>query len=175
MSGIDLDFRVDLEKNIFWYHIDKLVPFQGDLVDMRDKKAEKLERSLKRYFIKPFMVWCAPDEKVYILDGHQRRKKLLGMGYKGDVPCVAVRCENEKEAKDMILKFRSQHGEILDDNKLHEFIEINCLEWEDVKKECDFPELNMGAFEQSYYADNPPDLPKEKEPTVCPKCGYEWN
>lgn len=173
----ELDFRIDPGKFGFWYDLDKLVPFQGDLVEMKEKKADKLERSLKRYFIKPFMVWCAPDNNVYILDGHQRRKKMIDKGFIGQVPCVGVKCDNEKEAKDMILKFRSQHGEILDDSKLNEFIETNFLDWEDVKAECDFPELNMGTFEMSYYEE--PEI-KEKEvdelgtDNECPKCHYKW-
>ena len=171
----DLDFRIDKGKFGFWYDLDKLIPFQGKLVGMKDKKADKLGKSLKKYMIDPFMVWQAPDENVYILDGHQRRKKLLENGFAGQVPCVGVRCKSEREAKEMILAFRSQYGEILEREHLYEFIEENNLDWaNDLKYYTDFTEINIGTFDQEFYQDNPPDLPKDKKKTTCPECGCEF-
>jgi hypothetical protein len=136
-----LDFRIDKGKFGFWYDFDKLIPFQGELVEMTERKAGKLIKSLEKYYIDPFLVWCAPDENVYILGGHQRQKVMKAEGFTGQVPCVPIRCNNEKEAKEFILKYRSQYGDMPGD-KLHEHLEVNDLDYQVLKDEIDFAGMN---------------------------------
>jgi hypothetical protein len=142
---------------------------------MTDRRAEKLEISLKKCLIDSFKVWCAPDGKIYILDGHQRYKILETNGYSGTVSCIEIECKDKKEAAEFVLKYRSSYGRTTSDG-LHEFLETNELDWQVIKEETDFSEINMGTFEVEFYKDVEIEEPEEKEDRLnkCPKCGHEW-
>ena len=105
----------------------ELIPLQGRLKDLDEKRYAKLKRSLTKFgFMIPFFVWIPKrDETIIIdgehvelsagtfctLDGHQRDlllKKENAEPYL--LPYIQIEAKNFKEAKEKILVISSQYG-----------------------------------------------------------------
>lgn len=103
--------------------IDELTPFQGDLKTLSPEDAVKLRRQIEEHgFLDPFIVW-EHDSKTYILGGHQRQTVLKQMRADGEMipklPCNFVECQDEAQAKKIILALTSQFGAITEGGLLN--------------------------------------------------------
>ena len=151
----------------------ELENFQGNLKELNEAKAKKLEKAIKEFgYCDPVRIW---GDKI--LDGRQRTFVLRSMGYppETEIACVEIYADSEKEAKAMLLLMLSEYGRI-QDNELHKYIEINNLDFYKIKTVIAPAGVNMGTFKMCYYED-PVINEKEgdgKKKNKCPKCGYEW-
>ena len=99
---------------------EKLTEFQGNLKVRDDADYEKIERSIKKHgFMFPFFTWVHKG-KNYIIDGHGRMGALQRMVAAGEkippLPVVYVKCKDEAEAKEILLKLNSQYGHMTADS-----------------------------------------------------------
>jgi len=91
-------------------------PFQGGLKDLSEDNGNKLLRVLeKRGFTSPLQCWLNPiDQKLYLLDGHQRQRILLkhDLNDSGsyEVPYMEIPAKDEKEAREELLEIDSRYG-----------------------------------------------------------------
>lgn len=101
-------------KDLPHFPLSDLVEFQGELKDLDAKRYNRLKKSIKdKGLFIPFFVWqCEADNVIYILDGHQRKRVLSKEGFTGNVPCVVIEADNEKDAKERLLVISSQYGKI---------------------------------------------------------------
>ena len=114
--------------------IKDLVYFQEDLKYLTKEAYEKLRNSLqKKGFLTPFIVWIDQHQKVNLLDGHQRLNVLrkIGMNENTKVPCLQIKAENIKQAKENILCISSQYGEMTQET-LSDFVLNNNLDIADL-------------------------------------------
>ncbi len=125
--------------------IHKLLDFQGDLKVLSDENYEKFKSELLELgFSEPISVWKDPKGKLYILNGHQRRKTILNMLEEGilvpDLPINLVEADDIKQAKKKVLALTSQFGELTQDGLLN-FCEAADLNIDDILGEFNFPEV----------------------------------
>lgn len=137
-----------------------LVPFQQNLKTLMKPDFERLKRALEQYgFTAPVFVW-----EGKILDGHQRLHVLLKMlndGYTlegGQVPVVDVQAASEKEAREKLLLFASQYGQISDET-LYEFLNTNDLSFDLLEPMINLPHVDPLLFRQGYGKDDAPRAP----------------
>jgi DNA modification methylase len=136
--------------------LDRLTPFQGELKSLSKDAFAKLKKSILKHGITfPVFVW-KQNGSNNILDGTQRDRVLAAMAKEGydipPVPVVYVDAKDAKEAKEKILLLSSQYGR-MDDESLHEFIELAELDFKELKDLIDLPQLNLDKFERSYYSE----------------------
>ena len=91
-----------------------ITDFQGNLKARDDTDFEKIERSIKKHgFSFPFFIW-KKGKINYCLDGHGRLGALQRLVAEGEnippLPVVYVKCKDENEAKEILLKLNSQYG-----------------------------------------------------------------
>lgn len=96
--------------------LNKLTQFQGKLKYRETEDIEKVKKSILRFgFSFPFFVWKC-EKTNYILDGHGREialKELENEGYQiPELPVVYIEAENEKDAKEKLLRINSRFGDI---------------------------------------------------------------
>lgn len=99
----------------------ELKPLQGNLKELSEDNFKKIAKSFKdQGFIAPVFVWKQED-KLYLLDGHQRHRTLVQGKYEikqrdGEVnthiPYVEIEAETEQEAKQKLLSISSQYGKV---------------------------------------------------------------
>ena len=154
--------------------LSELKVLQGDLKELTKENYQKLRNRIQKYgFDAPFFIW-----DNYILDGTQRKRVLEEMFKEGwtvdKVPVVEVQADNINDAKQRLLGYVSQYGDISDDG-LYEF--LNGIEEPDLES-LDLPDFDMDGFAAGFLdnKDLPePDSDKDTEAEhKCPKCGYEW-
>lgn len=141
-----------------YLHIDELKAFQGNLKELKKPEYQKLWHAIEtKGFRFPVFLWQDHD---FILDGHQRifvLKDMLKAGFSiGDIPCVEIQAESEKEAKELVLLISSRYGKITDEG-VYEFISTAGIDFESLKRDIDFPEINLDRFELSYFKDGKTD------------------
>lgn len=92
-----------------------LEEFQEDIKTITPENLDKLIASISKGFKSPLFIWDNKGD-YYILDGHQRVKALMAMEEKGwkipPIPAVLILEKTKKKAKEAILIFISQYGEI---------------------------------------------------------------
>ena len=102
----------------------KLNEFQEDIKQSKAEDLNKLKEEIKKGFKLPFLIWKY-DDKWWIQDGHQRKKALTELEEDGwyipKLPAVEIKAETKKEAKENVLLFISQTGEV-DENKLKIYV-----------------------------------------------------
>lgn len=107
--------------------INDLHPFQDDIKTLQPATLRKLENVIiEQGFSEPIAVWAnSPDEKLWILNGHQRLTALQSLGSKGwfipPIPVAMVQADDEQEARRKVLTLASQFGDFNADN-LAQFI-----------------------------------------------------
>jgi len=134
--------------------LDQLEEFQGDLKSLSKKNFKILKDRIRKYgFDSPLYVWKDEEGKFQILDGHQRFRtigRMIKEGFtlpEGKLPVVYILADSVEDAKERLLGYISQFGEI-DLQGLHEFTaELNFDEW---KLEIDLPEVNLEKFEEEF-------------------------
>lgn len=180
--------KIEITCSEIEYHdIDELQEYQGNLKELWKANAEKLwNQILKKGFADPIIIW-KHEENLNIISGHQRKRILQVKREEGwtipKIPCIPVKCENEKAAKELILAFVSQYGRTTDEG-LYEFIIENQLDPEMLRLDFDIPDLNIDEFMSGYFEEEGQgegDGNDEKEvdenleaKNECPKCGYKW-
>ena len=107
--------------------INDLHPFQDDIKTMKPATLKKLEKVIiEQGFSEPIAVWAnSPDEKLWILNGHQRLTALQSLASKGwfipPIPVAMVQADDEQEARKKVLTLASQFGDFSGDH-LAEFV-----------------------------------------------------
>ena len=114
---------------------EKLVEFQGGLKQRDEADYEKIIRSIKKHgFMFPFFTW-AHKGKYYLIDGHGRYGALQRLVASGEqippLPVVYVKCKDEAEAKEILLKLNSQYGHMTADS-VREFLGDLKIDFEDL-------------------------------------------
>lgn len=135
--------------------LDNLHPLQGDLVEMTDANRAKLKKEIvdTGFAFTPH-VWRNPaDEKLYLLDGHQRisvLKDLKADGYAIPlIPVSFINAATMEEAKRRILQARSQYGHMTEQG-LANFSVESGFKIEDIKVSFDFPSVDMEKFKDLF-------------------------
>ena len=160
-----------------------MTEFQGGLKTRTESDYLKIQSSIRKYGIAfPFFVWKNKDIN-YILDGHGRFGSLERMQQQGEelpsLPVIYIEADNEKHAKNLLLRLNSRYGEITADG-IKEF--INDIEVD--LDEVNIPELpDIGALLDAALATTPPpsereyeyEPPKPKFELFCPECGEQYN
>lgn len=108
--------------------IHMLEPLQGELKTLSEKNKIKLKNSILEHgFSYPIFVWeSEEDNKIYILDGHQRRLVLLEFKEEGysipQIPVYFIPADNLNDAKSKLLAAASHFGEFNPEG-VHAFIQ----------------------------------------------------
>jgi len=93
----------------------ELNEFQEDIKDISRENLDKLKDGIKDVFKAPLFVWKS-DNKLWLLDGHQRKKALYELEQEGWIipliPIVEIFANSLKDAKSLILDYISQYGHI---------------------------------------------------------------
>ena len=154
---------------------DELTEFQGELKKREESDVEKIVRSILKYgFCFPFFVW-KHDGVNHVLDGHGRFRaisRLDELGYKiPELPVVYVDCNDEKSARDLLLRLNSSYGRMTKESVL-DFTEGFDIDFADLE----LP-VNMMRFDDIGLPDNFEPARKQKKvkyiQTACPHCGKE--
>jgi len=148
--------------------VESLNEFQGSLKSLTTKRYQKLKKSiLKHGFSAPIFVW-KNDGKWWILDGHQRKHSVVQMKAEGysvpDLPCVEIKASSRKEAKEKLLTYVSQFGN-LDPQGLYEYVEEAEITVDELEDDYAIPEIDMEAFKKEYYGIGADDEGEEKSPS----------
>lgn len=143
--------------------IEELHPFQDDIKTMKPSTLRKLEKViLEQGFSEPIAVWAnSPDEKMWILNGHQRMTALQSLKSKGyfipPIPVTMVQADDEQEARKKVLTLASQFGDFDGDN-LSEFVAKAQLDTEWIR---DNARLAAGDFK---FQQEEPEASKDEPP-----------
>lgn len=147
-----------------YLNFEDLTEFQGNLKTRDKSDIDKIVRSIFKYgFSFPFFIW-KNNNVNYVLDGHGRYKALQeldNLGYSiPKLPVVYVDCEDEKSAKDLLLRLNSQYGKMTKESVL-DF--VGDLELDFSEFQLPFGKLDDLDFEI--------ENKKEKKEKRCPYCG----
>lgn len=160
-------------------NIDQLTEFQGGLKVRDNSDFEKIEKSIKKHgFSFPFFVW-KQGKKNYVLDGHGRLGALSRMVAAGEtippLPVVYVKCKDEAEAKEILLKLNSTYGHMTAES-VKEFIGDLEIELDDIALPEGYLDLNIVMDDEDKETvgdDESPDVDEENEPDSKPGEMYE--
>lgn len=136
-------------------NIDQLVPLQGDLKTLSKENYEKLKTEiLEDGFSFAIHVWeDVRENKIYILDGHQRHATLTKMKKEGyslpAVPVLFVDAENIDHAKKKLAAAASQYGQFNQAGAEAFFKSFKKFDPADFTTRFNMPEINHDAFDFS--------------------------
>ena len=153
-----------------------ITDFQGNLKARDDADFEKIERSIKKHgFSFPFFIW-KKGKINYCLDGHGRLGALQRLVAEGEtippLPVVYVKCKDENEAKEILLKLNSQYGRMTADS-VREFLGDLKIDFEDLALPDGFLELSTDdAMKDTKGDDDAPEV-DYGEPDSKPGAVYE--
>lgn len=138
MKMINNTVKISCESKDF-LNLGELTEFQGELKIRNDANITKIVNSIKEYgFSFPFFVWKDNGENK-VLDGHGRLLALHKLDELGflipPLPVVYVNCEDEKSAKDLLLRLNSQYGKMTKESVL-EFIGDYEIETDNFELPC---------------------------------------
>ena len=139
-----------------------ITDFQGNLKARDDADFEKIERSIKKHgFSFPFFIW-KKGKINYCLDGHGRLGALQRLVAEGEnippLPVVYVKCKDENEAKEILLKPNSQYGRMTAES-VKEFLGDLQIDFEDLALPDGFLELSTDdAMKDTKGDDDAPEV-----------------
>lgn len=115
-------------KNLEWLQTE-------ETKDISDVNMEKLKESLRANgFIQPFNVWEDKERgKLFILDGHHRRKAMLELEDEGftefncKLPANVINCKDRKEAIKYLLLYSSNYA-IINKEGLSSFLTLENID-----------------------------------------------
>lgn len=159
--------------------LEELTEFQGGLKVRDNTDFEKIERSIKKHgFSFPFFVW-KHDGINHVLDGHGRVGALNRMIAEGEqlppLPVVYVKCENEAEAKEILLKLNSTYGHMTAES-VKEFIGDLEINIDDIALPDGYLDLNVvidDGEKETEGDDEVPEIDETEEPDSKPGEMYE--
>ena len=150
---MDITNRILKTENVKWK---ELLPIQGkNFKELNEASYLKLKHSIKaNSFIAPFAVWQAKDGKIYTLDGVHRCRVLLDLENEGVVipvtlPANFIDAKDRKEAAKLLLVYSSAYAKVTDEG-LYEFLNIEGLDFDELKLEIDISDLDLDKFEDGY-------------------------
>ena len=154
----------------------QLTEFQGNLKIREDTDYEKIERSIKKHgFSFPFFCW-KKGKINYVIDGHGRMGALERMVAEGEklppLPVVYVKCKDEAEAKEILLKLNSQYGHMTADS-VREFLGDLKIDFADLALPDGTLDLSLTPTEETTGDDEAPEVEYEAEPDSKPGMVYE--
>lgn len=134
--------------------------FQGELKSLSVESYEKLKKEIvETGFAYPFNVWidkANDNEKLYILDGHQRFRtlsRLIADGWKvPKVPVNWVHADDYQQAKRRVLQGTSQYGKIQGQG-LYEFMADAKMDIAELEARFDLPDMKMIDFKLEFFDD----------------------
>lgn len=135
--------------------IDLLSPLQGDLKTLSKENYEKLKAEIiEDGFSFAIHVWeDVRENKIYILDGHQRYATLNKMKADGwsvpEIPIVFVDADNIEHAKKKLAAAASQYGQFNQLGAETFFKSFKKFDPADFTKRFHMPEINHEAFDFS--------------------------
>ena len=146
-----------------------ITDFQGNLKEREDADYEKIERSIKKHgFSFPFFIW-KKGKINYCLDGHGRIGALQRLVAEGEqippLPVVYVKCKDENEAKEILLKLNSQYGRMTAES-VKDFIGDLDIEISDLALPEGFLDLNFEIDDidaETKGDDEAPEVNEEEE------------
>ena len=141
--------------------LDELSDFQGNLKERGDADFEKIQKSIKKHgFSFPFFVW-KKGKTNWVLDGHGRLGALRRMAAGGEaippLPVVYVKCKDEAEAKEILLKLNSQYGKMTAES-VKDFLGDLEIDFEDLALPGGFLELNLESEKKTENDDDAPEV-----------------
>jgi site-specific DNA-methyltransferase (adenine-specific) len=153
-----------------------LTEFQGNLKLRDDADFEKIEKSIKKHgFSFPFFVW-KKGKINYCLDGHGRIGALQRMVARGEklpeLPVVYVKCKDEAEAKELLLKLNSQYGHMTAES-VREFLGDLQIDLSDLALPEGTLDLSLTTKEETKGDDEAPEVDQEAEPDSKPGQVYQ--
>ena len=140
----------------------KLTEFQGGLKIRDDNDVEKAVRSIKKHGWEfPFFIW-KKGKINYVLDGHCRLLACQHLVAEGEklppLPVVYVKCKDENEAKEILLKLNSQYGRMTAES-VKEFLGDLQIDFEDLALPDGFLELSTDdAMKDTKGDDDAPEV-----------------
>lgn len=140
----------------------KLTEFQGGLKIRDDTDVEKAVRSIKKHGWEfPLFVW-RKGKINYVLDGHCRLLACQYLVAEGEklppLPVVYVKCKDENEAKEILLKLNSQYGRMTAES-VKEFLGDLQIDFEDLALPDGFLELSTDdAMKDTKGDDDAPEV-----------------
>lgn len=140
----------------------KLTEFQGGLKIRDDTDVEKAVRSIKKHGWEfPLFVW-RKGKINYVLDGHCRLLACQHLVAEGEklppLPVVYVKCKDENEAKEILLKLNSQYGRMTAES-VKEFLGDLKIDFEDLALPDGFLELSTDdAMKDTKGDDDAPEV-----------------
>lgn len=153
--------------------LEELTEFQGDLKSRSEDDVRKISNSISKYgFSFPFFVW-KHDNINSVLDGHGRLLALHRLDELGYIipplPVVYVNCEDEKSAKDLLLRLNSQYGKMTKESVL-EFIGDYEIETDNFELPCGIIDFSDNE-EPDIETDGDEEIPEIEGETVNSKRG----
>lgn len=128
---------INQTKEIIEVSLSSLHDLQGSLKKSTPRAYEKFrDRVLKEGFKYLFFVWKDESGKLFIIDGHHRKKFLLqmqeeGIGIPDTYPAIEILAANKKEAATELLHLNSHYGQLTKDGLL-EYLDTYQIEDIDV-------------------------------------------
>ena len=148
--------------------LDELSDFQGNLKERGDADFEKIQKSIRKHgFSFPFFVW-KKGKTNWVLDGHGRLGALRRMAAGGEaippLPVVYVKCKDEAEAKEILLKLNSQYGKMTAES-VKDFLGDLEIDFEDLALPGGFLDLKVEFDDlETQGDDDAPEADMESEP-----------
>jgi hypothetical protein len=156
--------------------LEKITEFQGQLKIRDETDLTKIKKSLKKYGISfPFFIW-KKGRTHYCLDGHGRRLALLALREEGyelpPIPIVYIYAEDEKDAKQKMLRLNSRYGMVTKDSVLQFVgdIEVNYDDLAIPGPANMFFDSLVQDIDQ-FFNDVPEGDKKKQSVRTCPHCG----
>ncbi|MDA8116969.1 MAG: site-specific DNA-methyltransferase [Actinomycetota bacterium] len=162
--------------------IDDLTPFQGKFKKLAKGDYEKLRAQIIAVGVTAAATVWKDGDKLYLLDGHQRRETLSRMKLEGfEVPPIPVNfadCRTKAEAKVKVLALASTYGSV-DEAGLIDFAKEAGLDLATISESFRFPDIDLdhlvrsaGAAMMSTGADLDKAAPRPAKPVT--KLGDIW-
>lgn len=150
MSETPINVRITCDVKD-WAALKDLNPIQGDLKKISKKNYRRLKKSILDHGINaPFLVW-QDGEKLWILDGHQRKTTLEKMGGRKEydvphlLPIVKVQAESYADAKRQVLTMVSQYGSLTEEG-FSDFLSDVDFDLQDIANDFKLPDFDIESY-----------------------------
>lgn len=167
--------------------IKDLNPFQGKFKTLSDENYLRLRSTLIAVGVTAAATVWKAKEKLWLLDGHQRREALGRLRMEGwlvpPVPINYATCRNDREAKAKVLTLASTYGEV-DTEELGTFAAAAGYKLKDLTVNFNFPDVDLDKLLKDMEditpragrgAKAPREVKKSKLVHKCPECGHEFS
>ena len=152
--------------------LSQITEFQGNLKNREDSDYEKIIKSIKKHgFSFPFYIW-KKGKINYCLDGHGRYGALQRLVAGGEklppLPVVYVKCKDEADAKELLLKINSTYGRMTAES-VKEFLGDIQVDVEDIALPEGCLDLNVEINPVGEETQGDDEVPEVEEKTISKK------